>query len=212
MSEYWITDSGIVYCDGDAGIDVPNHTCVVVSECCRMLCDAMEYSDEPAVNELASHIRQVLDDCDCYIVDQGVLSETITNEADELQRRGLLSDEDVDDIFDFIGKNVELEQWIVDIGLGSGSYDERAFAIEKWGWMRLVCTRQDVTVQMHQLTPDNLKRAYSDMYQEVGERVDKMLWNLEWSDACVFGAKAHLIESGNVKAITSQLRHQKEPA
>lgn len=159
--EFWITEDGNIYCDGDQGVDVPNHEAVVRSRCLSMVLDAMDNSDEPRVKSIASSLRYMEDE----IIDQPMLCESLINLADEMCREGTLAEDEADDIKDFIKEYIEIEDWVFDVGLCRGEYDERKHAIIMWGWIRVAGNAVDsprITSAVLDAMSEGLWEAYED--------------------------------------------------
>lgn len=197
MSEFWLTPDGAIYCDGDAGVDVPNHEAVVRQRCLCEALGAMEQSDNEAVQAISHKLSLLAED---DIIDGPMVSETLNNFIDDLNRDGVLSNEEVDDIYSFIREHVDVEEWILDVAFGTDSYDVRAYAIDRWGWHRVV----DRIIQTNSVTPSSLKDIADGLYDAYGEDCMRMKYTLEAGRLFVTDVPYMALESGDVSYIKRQ--------
>jgi hypothetical protein len=62
MMEFWIQDTELVYCDGDAGVDVPNHETVVRVHVLQDIIGELESSEDSQCLEILSIMESHLHD------------------------------------------------------------------------------------------------------------------------------------------------------
>jgi hypothetical protein len=204
--EYWIIDDHTsVYCDGDAGVDVPNHTMVVVEKCISIMIESMHLSDNEAAQRMACVLDDYVEQQDgCY--DLPMMGEIVCNELDHLCSQGLICDHvGLRDLIEDAG----VPEWILDIALNCrNAHDERRLAMEHWGWIRIVHANFNNgrnVVNMHELTKDNLSRVASHFYRECGDDAIKDS-DIEWHDGWAGDIPFRAIEKGWINKIENNKR------
>ena len=137
--EYWITPDDVIFCDGDAGVDVPNHAMVVVLQCAVNFADRLrEVETSKLADNIAGVIEQVIGEY--QVVDCVMLRTEINDSIDRWVEEGLLTLDQSDDIYAFIRgllgiKKGSLEDQEIDAALGQHD-DPREIGV-RWGWVRV---------------------------------------------------------------------------
>lgn len=135
--EYWITGEGDpIFCDGDAGFDVPNHAMVVVKHCAQNLVAKLEALED---NELAERIATTIESWIEDVVDCVAIRTQINDEIDQWVDEGIATHDQAQDIFGTIREMIgaeygSLEDQEIDAALGQHD-DPREIGV-RWGWVR----------------------------------------------------------------------------
>lgn len=131
--EYWITSDGDhIYCDGDAGVEVPNHAMVVVSHCAGLLIDALEEEGSELSDCVVAVIRRHLED----VVDCVALRTEINDSIDDWVDAGYLTPDEADDIFEALAKRAKIDYEYITTAIGQHD-DPREIGL-KLGWIRVI--------------------------------------------------------------------------
>lgn len=198
--EFWITPDGVIYCDGDAGVDVPNHEAVVRQQCLSNLIDAMETSGNSQIVSLASEVQMALED----VVDLPMLREQLNLWVDNAYSEGQIDEKAADDIYDFIRARVDMPYWEFETALGMNDHiDERNNAIKLWGWHRV----QHNNLTVAKLTRKLLSELADGLHECFGEDVYSMKFNIETVEYGHMGLHCNVpyqaIDSGDLGFIRS---------
>jgi len=185
--EFWLDGGTSMFADGDIGeMDHEGY--------------AMDY----AAREQLNNIQGDYDEFNGEDVDWFGFTAKWT--ADMIEKYGL--DETADPLNDLTEEQlkeegVDRELWSVAFGNG----DVRAYAAEKWGWVRVAGN----SIQMNTLDKAKLKELADglyDAYQSVDEdEFNSQCYNIETKTAFYMSVPYPVIESGDMKA----LRDYKEP-
>lgn len=170
MSEYWIDKEGeITFCDGDSGAEVPNHDMVVVVQAAAMIEEQIEDSDDV----LASRVMQIIDCSICDgIFDGPMFRENLNNCVDSWFDEGLINQDEERDIDEAILSRLGIDKdlWNI-INDNLGNQRPREYAVEKWGWIRVIEDNFDVWE-----LSDSACRRMSDFAEDHGVHKN---WNIE---------------------------------
>lgn len=122
--EYWIDDNGhTTFCDGNAGLEIPNHSMVVIGHCCQLAIDKLQIVGD----EFALKLIEIINQCyDGDIIDTVMFRVTVGD-----------IEIDTDNIFDLISDRYGIDRWLIDIITGSDE-DPRVAGIMKLGWIRVI--------------------------------------------------------------------------
>ncbi len=195
--DYWITDTDdTIFCDGDAGADVPNHEMVIVTHCVQLLIDALENNRDVFSVSLAMLLSQFQVE---EVVDTVSLRCAINDSADEWVRSGALTYEESDNIYEVIEKRTELPPIIIHTAIGQNE-DSRVLGVQL-GWIRVSGNNFDIK----KLTRKNCDR----MYDFALENPEHDTWNIEVLD---FGGKRTYfssIPSSDLESPKTITRHNK---
>ncbi|GIW89675.1 MAG: hypothetical protein KatS3mg109_0107 [Pirellulaceae bacterium] len=183
--EFWYADGQLIFCDGDAGVDVPNHECVVISHALATLAG---YLNGTKLQRLADVIDSHMQDCEA-IADHIQIYESVLAEAENMYREGELTDDEVDDLEATAYDLVDLPPGLWSLAFSQG-VDERSYAQKEWGWIRILGTN----VQAWERSPsvcgdiaDALYEAYGDEAKVSKFTVEfvsdgKTYWDVPFSD------------------------------
>ena len=164
MMEFWIQDTELVYCDGDAGVDVPNHETVVRVHILHDIISTLESSENSQCLEIISIMESHL--CD------GV--------PDIIAMRCQLNDFLEFDWSEVIADNVEYSEDLLRSVFSndfSGELDLRLWACENLGWIRVVGNN----VESWGFNRRQMKRAAWALGEiEESYNLEGRLWN--WED------------------------------
>jgi hypothetical protein len=129
--EYWLTDSGVIYADGDAGFDVPNHEMVVVAYAMGEVVDVLEQSEKfyEVAHIMSSHMEE-------GVVDVIGARTDLLNWADMANKEGILTNDEVDDIEATIIKQAGIDPKLLSVAFGSVD-DAREYGLFNLGWARV---------------------------------------------------------------------------
>lgn len=134
--EYWIDDSGTeIYCDGDAGVDVPNHAMVIATECAHRVRDALH----KASNRFCEAIADIIE---ANLVDSVIDCTKIRCEINDLcdGKDWDVEPEALDDTYTYIRKITGFSEEITRAAFGDyhdGNFDPRELGLS-WGWIRVI--------------------------------------------------------------------------
>lgn len=170
--EYWITKQGdVIYCDGDAGIDVPNHEMIVKAECLEIAIASLEMANDWRINHLIDAIRPLVEE---GCIDTPMLRQAIFVTADSLNREGALSDDEVDDFLEWMRKRAGISEGWEWKCAWTDSIDERKHAIDNWKWIRVAHR----SVQLPNLRPATLRRLEEGL-EEAFDDVERLRFHIE---------------------------------
>lgn len=181
--EYWIDNDGNeIFCDGDSGVDVPNHSMVVVSHCAHLLIDALVNEGSEFSYQVASVIEGIIYE---DVIDCVMLRCTISDSVDEWVEMGLLTEDRACNVYEHIRNITGIDDEIVIIAVGKHD-DPREYGI-KIGWIRVVGNN----INVQKLTCGVADRI-QDFVSEHGKKNTE--WVLEVSDfrgvrRCLFNLK-----------------------
>lgn len=172
--EYWITAEGdAIFADGDAGVDVPNHEAVVIQYSLQEVMDNMESSDDPIIQTFVSEMSMYSED---EIIDRIAIREALNNSIDSIIQE---HPELEDSLYNkgpesYIVEKTGLDEELVEIAFGGGK-DERAYAMEKWGWIRLAGN----ALELWKVTPSSMgamARGLWEAHDEDAMRTEYDIW------------------------------------
>lgn len=142
--EYWIDEDGdMTFCDGDAGVDVPNHAMVVVSHCCQLVIDALENVDQEHQAFASELTRTIEFSTDEGIVDCTMIRCSINDSIDYFVEDKLVCVEAAEDLEAFVCKITGLDAEIVNCAFGQHS-DPRVLGTTRFNWVRVIGSNFDV--------------------------------------------------------------------
>lgn len=152
--EFWIDDTGYVtYCDGDAGIDVPNHEAVVRRHAAGLLQSGLEAlpGDDPLTRDVLGVLTANLDAegiLDCVALRCGL------SDLDSLPY-----DETTSEV---LARLTGVPELVVQLALQSepNDVDPRDYAMEHWGWHRVVSRGRFHTIESWRVTRQLIKKMY----------------------------------------------------
>lgn len=151
--EYWITPDQIIYCDGDAGHEVPDHNMAVVayavSEIDRIV------SETPALQFMNGFWDF---DEDSY-PDRIAIVDNLLQSCDEWFSNGTIDRGVYDDIYQFMVDN-GVDRRLIDVV--GGSVDFKLLAIREWGWIRLDSSRH---IELWSLNKTTCERLYDGLVE-----------------------------------------------
>lgn len=165
--EYWITDTDIIFCDGDSGVDVPNHAMVVVHHCAEILMDALIQEGSQLASAVAATMAKVI--ADDSVIDCVALRCAINDEMDSWCENGLCASDC--DIFDIIADLTGLGRVIVSTAMGHHD-DPRELGLD-WGWVRVI---------QNEFCVAKLTRAVADKILDFAMEHPQDTWSLEVRD------------------------------
>ena len=170
--EYWIDENGsAIYCDGDAGVDVPNHEMIVKSRCISLAVHQLTESNDTLVARLLGCIEHLTED-DC--IDTVAIREAILCEADVIAQE--IDDEDLyDDPFEWMRKRCGISnRWEWQCAWGD-HIDERSHAKKYWGWIRVAHTH----IEMADTKRSTIRRLKDGLYEAFGEECESLSFHVE---------------------------------
>jgi len=133
MCEYWIDEEGqTTYCDGDAGVDIRNHSMVVVDHCRQIAISKLELANDDGLADMViAAISQ-----HSAIFDIVAFRCSVNDELDNLINEEIITAKEADNIWDTISDKYHIERWVIDIITGSHP-DPRVIGIMKFNWIRV---------------------------------------------------------------------------
>lgn len=165
MSEYWIFQDGThEWCDGDAGVDVPNHEMVVRLHMAYEFNAAVEHDDL---------LRRFTIEED-RLGDPSAVRELFCDTADALQKEGRLTDEQTDDVYAFLRAATGMSEQRMAVMVDSNDSDARLFAVQHLGGYRVVGRH----VETWQLSKSKL-RTIGYAMAELLDVADEDMWRTE---------------------------------
>lgn len=162
MSEYWIDNYGhVTYCDGDAGVDVANHEMVARQHAFGLVHAALE-----AANRNKGDYPSLEDD-PVYVDFLSVFDSIASNEygLDCTDLRCKLCDvnpsQDLSSV-DLIVIWTGLPELVVQFALQSepNTEDVRLYAMQHWGWHRVVVKGSYPSIESWRVTRQLIKRMH----------------------------------------------------
>ena len=141
LKDHWITDSGeCIFCDGDAGIDVPCHQMIVQQTALSKMLDVLEeqVDSDPLCRIVVNAATDSYGDVD--VIDPCGFRTLINDETDAAYSAGEISEECYDDWSGVIQrKYFKDDSDLVDVAFYAESvvHDTREWAVLKWDWIWL---------------------------------------------------------------------------
>ena len=130
QGEWWIIDGKASFADGDVG-DY-NHEAVAIEYAQSLVKDALQ--EDPILSDVLPIIFGEQGDYENF---DPIASRTSLNDwADDMQKSGMLTEEEADDIYETIVIRTGIDHEILDIAFRNLE-DARDYAIKKWGWIRV---------------------------------------------------------------------------
>jgi len=123
--EFWIQGTELVYCDGDAGCDVPNHEAVVRAHILRDIQDVLRCLDDEKAAGIADLMERYIDE---EIIDVIAVKCDLNDCLDF-------------EWMDFIVQNTSYSRDVISSAFHNdfqGTLDLRLWACENLGWVRVV--------------------------------------------------------------------------
>lgn len=162
--EYWITEDSVIYCDGDASVDVPNHEMVAMIHAAQLVIDEAESSSSESIgllfDGLNEHGLEAID---------GTLAQYFNDRTDDLFKCGLISQQQYDDWFEWIVSDLGIGRDLLTVATGCSrgtpnDVDARKFAIAQWNWIWFA---KDYATcrQIDQKTSERLYDALFEIYE-----------------------------------------------
>jgi hypothetical protein len=170
--EHWILPDGeIIFCDGEASVETPNHDHVVVTRLQEQLVLAWQTAASPCVRALA-------DEVSVWEGDTAAFRETMFNWWDEnwSQFAGAESaDDDLDGYLQKFSKMPSAEYDIACTGKCPTKELPREYAVANWDWVR----QQNTALELK--TPDRktLKRVADALWEIYDEQVESALFAID---------------------------------
>ena len=173
--EYWITDHGrTIYCDGDAGIDVPTHEMVVEEHAWHKLCDLIESNcQHEGAKQLFSSVAAQFEDAPVYEA-----RFALNNEADAMHRAGQLTDDEVDSWSTLVMENTEgVTAELVHAATQNMAQgiDLREYAVENWDWIWFASNNATI----HRLTGEACGRLLEGLHEIYPEKSESEIADIE---------------------------------
>jgi len=165
MSEYWIDNHGhVTYCDGDAGVDVANHEMVARQHAFGLVYAALSAAnpDDPVYDEFLSVFDLIASNeygLDCI--------ELRCRLADVNPSQDLSCD-------DLLALWTGLPELVVQFALQSepNTEDVRLYAMQHWGWHRVVVKGSYPSIESWRVTRAIIKRMHFWIEECEGDRED----------------------------------------
>lgn len=166
--EYWIDHEGNeIFCDGDAGVDVPNHSMVVISYCCELLQEALEAAN----TAVATYVAEIIGDYSHEgVVDCVAIRCQINDEIDHWLGENLITEDQADDIITAITEIAGVKRIIVETAFGHND-DPREYGLEL-GWIRIQGTH--ITIPRPTRTVEKRLREFIEEHAPY-----EPCWNIE---------------------------------
>ena len=156
--EYWMQGTDLVYCDSNAGIDVPNHEMIVYSQVVSDIAQLLSIHKDPFLAGLGEVMESLIEGCEGYFTDDAMLNEALNNFVDSWDKENdTYHDNHWDDIR---GASTTLEE-LVDIISNSNSsqgYDIRTDGVVRYDWIRIKCYRREVDFDIRELDSEHHER------------------------------------------------------
>lgn len=196
--EYWLTGNDVIFADGDAGVDVPNHEMVIVAHAMNEVIGILEQNPKFA---MAAHImEQWVED---GIVDVTAAREDLLIWADSANKEGILTDDEVDDIEDTIVQQTEVDRQLLSVAFGSFD-DAREYGLHNLGWTRVAGNN----IQTVGLTRNKLVSIANGLSIAFDTDIsDETLFDIEEykSHKVYWNVPFYIIESGDMMALRNYL-------
>lgn len=201
IGEWWLTEHDQIYCDGETGVDVPNHEAVVIAHCAGLVADALEANDDRFSREAAAVFREYAEE---GIVDVIALREALCLLCDHWVDANLLTTEEADDIYETLRHRSELDAKIVATATGSED-DARELGL-KFGWVRVIGNH----FQVQQLTRDVWQRMADFAYEQ--EHNEWYLEVIDYRGKRVFLAGLSLVDFDSYRSLVKAVQRVSVPA
>ncbi len=179
--EYWIIDGDVTYCDGDAGVDVPNHEAVVIAHIFSLITDALEAVGEHSIADIFH--RHITDEA---VIDLIAFREDLNNSLDWWVREGIVTDEAAQDIDSYIaarvaGAGIDRDMYNAAMKSGNMSSDRdhaRDYGITGLKWIKVA--GNNITLwDLDHTTVKNLERGLDRICEVEGVDFDRSVWDIE---------------------------------
>lgn len=178
--EYWIDgDNNYTFCDGDQGIDVPNHEMVVVNTALQKLIDIFDSIEDPLLEQISNIATKLGED---EILDTCMLRTEINDAIDDWCNAKIVTADEANDIHEAVLNRVRKQHSteqllsmkydeLCAMVLGHYDGDPRQFAVDNWNWIRVIHNNFDV----RSITPTTVSRmeefVESDEGTDISSRV-----------------------------------------
>lgn len=223
--EYWIDQYGdYTFCDGDAGIDIPNHEMVVVQECFTKLIDIWASHDDTLL-ECLVELAQPFIESEHGFTDTCLFRTSINDSIDNWLAENIITQAESDDIYGTILDRLQMRYTIAEllsmnydevlhIAIGHFDGDPRQFAVDNWNWIRVIHKNFDVKA----ITPDTCRRmelfVESDEGQDIATRLSRRdkefkVWNIEVQTPHTYIETKHF-SYRYLRSIVQQKRREKQ--
>jgi len=129
--------------------------------------------------------------------------EYLMNWSDEMCQRGLLTEEESEDIYDTIVKRTGVDSYVLSIAMGSkSSQDTKLYAMKEWGWKRVATNN----IELWQLTKGDTEDIVIGLHSAYGSECERESYNIEVHSNKMYysGISYFEIESGP----TAILKHR----
>lgn len=166
--EYWITPDAVIYCDGDAGADVPNHDMVVQAHLFGQFADRV--ANIPALRWL-----YLGEDTVALADDYSYFRQQIDSWTDDAVSAGLLTAEQSHDVFSYIQSLVGFTDEEMSVLTGCGDVCPRGWATKHLGWIRVRST----ACEMFTITASKLKLLADGLYDAHDSLCESAIYFLE---------------------------------
>ena len=206
--EYWIDDGGtVIFCDGDTGVDVPNHEMVVVQQAWVLFTAAIDACENKAAMLLVSTAMRLSGaDDEGELPDVIAFRTALNDESDKMGQAGQLTEDQTDDVFSWLNSLIDIEEWVFAAATNGMdcNFDLRAWATAKWAWIR-VAGNNVVIPTITKEVCNRLADGLAEICETEGLKdFEEYAWNIEAvkPSASVMGISGALV--GDHKT----LRHQ----
>jgi len=151
IGEYWIQGKTAIFADGDISDD--NHEAVVFKHVLSSVASQMMDSDRWNI------IGSMLDD---YVEsgDAPMIREAICNWSDEAQKTGEITEDEADDIYTTIAKDLGISKEEMQIAFWQQDCDLRDYGMRNLEWHRVA----DSYIQVYRLSKKTLAELTEGLY------------------------------------------------
>ena len=171
--EYWITDDNdLIYCDGDGGIDVPNHSMVAQSYALQKVISTIEENKDRHA-KLAFYILKTMESSIEHYgeYDTTGIRSDILMVVDHLLTEKIILEKHADDIFTYMSRTFKVPRHLLDVAFDHSDIDGRQYAVKHWNWIRVIENNFDI----HKITKTNCEK----MFDFAIEHSNFSHWNIE---------------------------------
>lgn len=214
--EYWMQGTDLIYCDSNAGVDVPNHEMIVYSQVVSDIAQLLSIHKDPFLAGLGEVMESLIEECEGYFADDAMLSETLNNFVDSWD-----SDNDTchDNFWDDIrsgSPTLEKLVSILDMQSGyTGNSDIRVVGVAYYDWIRIKCYSREVNFDIRELDSEHYERILdflqSDEFYEFKQgksnvNINIAVWNEDYQQVSYISTDYDTVMSEKFNHIKSLAR------